>query len=577
DKLPASVRITALVKPQKPPKKQKRKLKAQGLWPPPLVSGRGAQARLLADSVLKFRFGVRSDTPIVGDWNGDGAWTPAVVRSRASWITVSRWKKLAAPKSRTLAVPAGAVPVAVPTPSNAAPGRCPTARPKAVRAGAKVVARFQPPVPLRRYNPFGDWVKVGDALRDEAGYLVSSDLSRRLAGASGDGYADILSTSPVTEYAVRRTANAAFTATLAVVTGAYGAQSQGASAATARAYSDWLVRSIACQYRSVSPGGWGRTWQSSLWAGVAGVAAWYSWDRLTAEQRGYVALMVTGEADAVAERRIEYWKDRNGDYTGDPGNTKAEEMSWDTFAPALAAAMFPTDPRATAWRTAVVQRGLASYATPADLTGTERVNGITLSSFLRGTNAKNDGTVVNHAVLNPDYMAAVGQLWAAGTMLRAGGSAVPKALLHNGALVYQSLATVRFPADTYPEAPEPRGPIYQPDGSIYFPGTVSWGRDRRGLWASLDGAAHVWGVGSQPDGLDAAQWLSHHIAGQRALQARFTDGHTYGDPSEDVYVGGREEYNGQQLALAYWTRAIVGSTTLRYDTGSYSATEPTEP
>lgn len=568
-RLPPAVQVLRLVPLPKPAPKGAKTPDAKPTplpLPLPLVVTRGKALVLTADGVLTFRYGSASDVPLVGDWNGDRTWTPAVVQGGSRWQLATKWKRLATPATRGLAIPAGAVPIAVPTPTNSAPGRCLTAAPGATSKGYALAAKVTAPLPVGRYNPAGDWTSVRDSLRGQAGYLVSSDLTGRLAAYAGSGYADIISTDPVQEYAVRRTANAAFTTGMAVATRAW----DDAGSATGLAYSDWLVRSIACQYRTVSPGGWGATWQSSLWVGVAGLTGWYAWDRLSPDQRAYVAVMVTDEADLVAARKVTYWKNPDGTYPGDPGDTKAEEMSWDTFAPALAAAMFPTDPRAARWRTAVVQRGLASYATPADLAGNQVVNGIALKSFLRGTNANDDGTVVNHQVLNPDYLAAISQLWGAAAILRAGRVRVPRALLHNSALVYGALSTVKFPADLYPQAPEPRGPIYQPDGSIYFPGTVSWGRDRRGLWASLDGLANVWEVGPK---LESAGWLGYHIAGQRELQSRYSDGHTYGAAAEDVYRGGREEYNGQQLAIAYWTRAL-GYAALMFDDGTYSAVEP---
>ncbi|MEI6373337.1 MAG: VCBS repeat-containing protein [Actinomycetes bacterium] len=541
---------------------------------------------------LSFNYGTSTDTPVVGDWDGDGVFTPGLVRDARSWYLVRTWATLATPDITTRTIPPGFVPLPVPSPTDYMRGRCPTASPTLVRQQAPLAALVVPPAALiapviSSTGPNANgWALLRDSLRDEARYLVRSDLTTRLQVHRNRSYIDVLSTDRRTqEYAVRRLGNAAYAVSLARSTGAFTTPNDPLDAtpeaplvdpAVADAYVDWLVRSVACQHVTTSPGGWGRNSQSALWTYVTATAAWYAWARTPAQVRGYIAAMVADEADTVAARPLAYWRDRSGAFTGSPGNTRAEDVSWDAMIVALAASMMPSHPHATVWRTALVQHSVASFASPADLQSLTAVNGIVPARFLQGTNANDDGTVVNHGTLNPDYMAAVAQNWISGFTLRAALQPVPIATLYNGARVYKALRAVSFPTATWPNATAPGGTIYQSNGSIYFPGTVSWGRERRGIWTSTDALARLTHVDADPTiALNAGNYLWLHARDQRLLQARFLDGHSYTEASlEDIYPGGREEYNAQQLAAGYWARAVNDSIPLRRDVRAYSQAPP---
>jgi hypothetical protein len=543
---------------------------------------------------LRLVFGARGDVPVVGDWDGDGQWTPGIVRARATWLLMRTWRSPSVVTTQAFALPSDAVPLPAPAPRDAAPGRCLTSTPRYARSQAVLAASVVPPAPLTPpVVPTGGakadtWSLVRGASRDAARFLVRDDLTTRLASQRWKGYVDVLTLdNRYLEYAVRRPGNAAFSVALARATGAFDAPADPADPAAAApavddavadGYVDWWVRSVACQHVSVTPGGWGNGQQTALWAYVTGAAAWYSWARQPAQVRGYVAAMVGYEAQRVLFRPIEYWKDRTGAFV-DParaGDTSAENVSWDGMVLALAAAMMPTNLSAPRWRAALVQRGLASFARPADLTRAVPVNGIVPSTFLRGTNANDDGTVINHGRLNPDYMAAVAQNWTSALTLRAGRSAVPVALWTNGAPTYTALRALTFPADLFPTAPDPRGPIYQADGSLYYPAGNSWGAARRGIWVATDAQAAALGVDPAAAGLiPSSGFLDLHARGQRALQARFADGRSYDLVApEDPYAGGREEYNAQQLAVAMWAKAVAGTVPQANDTGTYSSAEP---
>jgi hypothetical protein len=334
------------------------------------------------------------------------------------------------------------------------------------------------------------------------------------------------------------------------------------------AYADWLIRSIACEHASVTFGGWGSGWQTSHWANLTGEAAWLIWDKLTPQTREYVASMIIGEANFQLAMPTTYWTDQAGNVIpGYEGDTRAEENAWNSTLLELAVNMMPKAPRTKQYRAKAVQLEAGSYSTHADLASGEIVNGIPMSTRLRGSNILDDGTVINHRRLHPDYMTNIQHLWWAADLAGLAGKKVPEAAFHNAALVYNSMSTLQFTAG----ATSPSGGIFQPPGgTIYQPGTngvyypegSDWGTVRRAPFMSFDAHAAAYSLSGFP-AWDPRQALLQHTNGQLGLVAASgsTDGRTYSiNPTnafnQDTYPG-REEYAAQQVATA-WLALYVG-------------------
>ena len=235
------------------------------------------------------------------------------------------------------------------------------------------------------------------------------------------------------EYALRRPAMAALAIAVAIATGAHEDQLTRTSVPVARSYVAQIVRSLACQHLAVSPGGWGHGWQTGHWAQLTALAAWLVWDDLSAWTRADVTAMVLDEADFQLAQPVEYWRDRTGNYLpGRKGNTAAEELAWDVALLELARSMFPDAPRAVEYRRNAVQWAVAAYATPTDLLDLRPVNGVAPALRLTGTNALDDGTVVNHGRIEPDYMGNIQHLWWAADFALLAQTSAPEAIWHNG-------------------------------------------------------------------------------------------------------------------------------------------------
>lgn len=505
-------------------------------WIVPRPNGQGTRT---------FSFGQVGDVPIAGDWDGDGKDGPGVVRGGQRWFLAASVARPDKTDSLVFKIDEGERPlVGLQT---SAPGACPTATTEAERFGKVEQRKVQEPLLPQGTRLIPGYQEINATLRDGMRNVMVTDLTSRLRSKSMMPYYDPLSSEPTKEGAIRRSANAAFSAAILYSTSGY-IKDNRITRDMLLDYARWHIRSIACAHGAISPGGWGNGWQSALWAVVTGQAAWMLWDELSLQERAYVASMVYSEAEFAAERGPRYFRDRIGlELT--PGNSMSDEVSWDLLAPALAYAMFPGHQKQDKWRNSMIAMGIAAFARPSNLRNNTFVNGISVSIRLPGTNANEDGTVTNHGIVNPDYTQNVQHLWWAATLLRAGSRAVPEAIFLNADIVYRALAVVNFPSPPY--AP-PGGTVYAPGGQIYYPMGKSWGVRRPATFVGVDAFANVYAA---PD-TNAGAFLAAHAYDTRALQLRFQTGQIYAPGSdEESYRLGKEEYALQQVALAWWAGA----------------------
>jgi len=410
--------------------------------------------------------------------------------------------------------------------------------------------------------------QVQRSLEDSERYLLNTQFETKWQATSGAAYLDLLADARDTdELQIRLPAMSALTVAIGLRTGAFHRSVIGKGRLAAHRYVDQLVRSIACAHVSVSPGGWGRGWQTAQWAMLTGAAAWLDWDRLTPQTRVDVTSMVVAEADRLSTQAPDYWGLPDGTIVS-PGDTKAEENAWNSSLLAFAAAMMPSAPHAALWKAQAAELAVAAYSTPADGSSSTVVNGVPLSTRLHGFNAYPDGTVENHQRIHPDYAGNVQLLWTAADFDGLARQRVPQAMFHNAGLVYSAFSTLPYTAGAASPAggtfSEPGGTVYVPGHSwIYYPQGDDWGTARRAHFVSLDAHSQVYARYLDAQGWAAARALAWHETGQRRLaeSSGTDDGRTYSvDPTvaaeQDTYPG-REEYAAQNLATA-WLALYVG-------------------
>lgn len=510
-------------------------------------------------AVLTFDFGSFGDVPVVGDWNRDGIDDPGVVQNRQTWVLSKGIFGLRPTMKETHALSDDEVPIV--GNQATAPGHCPTATRNGERFGKELAAQVQPPrIPNGTRKIDGNQEILG-TVQDGLRYVITKDLTNRLSSRVRTAYYDALSTHRTIEESVRRSANSALAASIALTTSPWR-NVNGISKSELRDYIRWQVRSLACEHGALTPGGWGNTWQSALWAVTVGQAAWMVWDDLTPNEQALVAAMVYSEAEYASARGPRYMRNRLGDEMR-PGDSQADEVSWDLLAPALAMAMMPGNQQMPHWRDSLIGMSISAFSRPGDLLKVQTFNGVRPDIRLPGTNANEDGTVTNHGIVNPDYTQNVQHVWWAASMLRMGRQPVPEALFMNADIVYRALSVVEF---TSPPYAEPGGTVYQPGGQIYYPMGVSWGVRRPATFVGVDAFANDYAA---PD-TNAAEYLAAHARDARALQLRWKDGHMYTEGrEEESYRLGKEEYALQQMALAWWAGAVKEGLPMVVDRKAY--------
>ncbi|MEP6650660.1 MAG: hypothetical protein ABJA74_12245 [Lapillicoccus sp.] len=541
---------------------------------------------LLADSptdpgsAFTVSYGVAGDAPVTGDWDGNGTDGIGVARGSAWYLSNSATVPRTSSR-QVLARRATDVATTWRVPAAGTTATCPTARTATVGHPGWVVPSTMLDRPFD--PPQGTLRQVRGSLEESERYLLGAQYATTWRATSTRSYLALLGRGRTDELDIRLPAMSALTVAIGLRTGAADPVRTGAGTAAATRYVDQLVRSIACQHRSVSPAGWGDGYQTAHWTMLAGAAAWLLWDRLTPQARADVTSMVADEADFRLGRAVPFWGQPDGTIAS-PGDTKAEECAWNSGLLSLASSMMPSAPHAELWRAKAAELAVAAYSVRADDTSPTFVNGVSLADRLQGFNAYDNGTVENHLRIHPDYASSIQLLWMAADFARLARRRVPIAMFHDGGLVYSAFSTVSYQAG----APSPAGGTFVPPGGtvyvpgrqlIYYPQGDDWGRARRAHFVSLDAHAMVYAPYLGATGWPAADALAEHERAQRRLwrTSGADDGRTYSvDPvvaaREDTYAG-REEYAAENLATA-WLALYVGHIGIPYRDGRLLAVPP---
>ncbi|MCX5126725.1 hypothetical protein [Streptomyces sp. NBC_00347] len=445
-----------------------------------------------------------------------------------------------------------------------------------VAAGAVVAATLQistaqGATPGEQVQPI-DWTTFGtyagtDAmgqrtktiLANESRYLIGPAYASKYTAYAADGY---LNLGGKAEEAVRLPAMTALSAAIALKLGVYNPVNLSAANATTRDVN--LIRTVAARHKANntdSATAWGSGWQTSLWAYYDGMAAWLMWDKLSATDRDKVVNMLVAEANRfttgnatflIGTSGQELYMTRKDGTSADAGDSKVEENQWSAALLGLATAMMPDHPQATAWSTRHKELLVAATARPADLTNPATINGIQLSTWLKGSNIGDDGTVINHGLLHPLYMILDQGLNEAATAGLAKKCA-PVAALRNTNFVYDALVDKRYPTSN-----GGTNTVYQPNSAnIFYPQGNDWGTTFAGYFGGFDALVSIHGQ----DGLvatKASTWEKLHNDAQIALQARHADGHTYANNSENSYFG-KEQRIGVISGLSYLSLWLNGN------------------
>lgn len=390
-------------------------------------------------------------------------------------------------------------------------------------------------------------IDYGPILSRSAAYLLNTWYPSK-------GYLKTIPVLPNDEYGLRGAACAALTVSVADHIGVLDPAT--VNVAAARAMAARLIAAVARQH-TVNGGTWGGGWQTGLWASIAGLAGWLGWQNLIPNdtERDGVARMVAAEATRLAAITPPVWTTK-ADVVVTPGDTKAEENSWNATVLGLAAVMLPDHPQAATWANAGQRYAISSYAVKGDLNLTTVVGGQGIAAWLApvgGYNARPDYLVVNHNILHPDYATCVYQNMQVPLYYAIAGRRCSRAWVWNAARVYRAMQTVTVNGGT----------LYQAGKDLpYYPQGNDWGARRPVGYLPFDALTGYLGLDTDPwTGVPcprpAAYWHSLHLRNVLAMQSRsVTATHPAGaiydtsvSPVEDNYLAS-EEWASSMVALA---------------------------
>ena len=153
---------------------------------------------------------------------------------------------------------------------------------------------------------------------------------------------------------------------------------------------------------------WGSTsaadaaWESSLWAMSVAYSAFFQWERLTTEQRGYIYNLLKAECNYELERDVP---------TGYLGDTKAEENGWEADVLAVTLGLFPDDALAPQWFERLRLFAINSYSQKTDADNHTAIDPdydqTTVADLYRGQNLYDDYTLQNHNYFHTSYQNVV--------------------------------------------------------------------------------------------------------------------------------------------------------------------------
>jgi hypothetical protein len=449
-------------------------------------------------------------------------------------------------------------------------------------------ADYVQPINWSRYNGMLG-VQPGDAfgqslvgmLQNESRYEIGwvrtqYSIATDAPGFAGTPYYNAYTNYPKHGYeaSIRPLASFAFGTAALLATGVYSESTAGGvTQAQALNQTELAIRGVAFAHRAnktTAPqfGGRGTSsdkWQSAHWATQAARAAFLLWDKLSPTTRTAVANMMVYEADSFISYNVPYWKTPDGS-TNFSGDTKAEENAWNAQLPALAQAMMPNHPNVEAWRTKASELQVSSYSRQSDNTSLALVDGKPTKNWLNGFNAFENGIVINHSRIHPDYMVSSYTQTSSVIYESLAGQYVPQSTIFNVATVYRALTEVQFtPGDDtlYGSGKTilaPGGTIYKRtadggyDATIYYPEGNDWTNQVTDSYLNLDLMAE-WLEWDNGKNFDAMGWAQARVDAMIALQNRpGHDGNVY-QPG-DWFTSGRgadeDLYRSNASAWLQW-------------------------
>jgi len=279
---------------------------------------------------------------------------------------------------------------------------------------------------------------------------------------------------------------------------------------------------------------WGSSWQSAMWAGNLGVAAYIVRDALAPETLEAVKKVVAAEADrfiGVAPPEMA------------PGDTKSEENAWNLMAPAAALLLMPDHERASGLREALLRYGFNTLSVEADKTSNVVRDGRPLREWVTTAQLFPDFTLENHGFFHPVYaMVGAATLGHAAVALKMGGQDTPDALRHNVLREWDTLKAITLP-----------------DGEWAYPQGLDW---------DLHDYEHIpyWAMLATMYDDPAAIVLERKTAAHARRRQKLNGDGRFVGPSGNLGFA-REAVQAERVAYSAWMHALFPAVVPEDDSG----------
>lgn len=342
------------------------------------------------------------------------------------------------------------------------------------------------------------------------------------------------------EYGARAACEAVYGISVCSALGAWDETACGMTEATAVGKCATVIAALCTQYESYAA--WAYTWQAASWAALLAKAVWLLWDDLPWATQRRASAVVEAEATRILAYTTEYW---NG-----TDDTPGETVAWNATILQAARAMMPQHPSAASWRAKEIELELAANSRPSDMTSETVIDGTAVGSWIDGYNVAEDGMVINHGIVHPDYMQAIIMFLQQAKVTYLLSDASESASCDFRCEDQWQVLTAKNWAT--PAYDSPGGTVYAQDGSyhLYYPEGNDWAENdiRQDIYLLADVFALKAGWDSTVTET-AADWVAARIAQLQTMHARHEDGHLYADGEFDW--GPKETFAGWMFADAY--------------------------
>lgn len=294
------------------------------------------------------------------------------------------------------------------------------------------------------------------------------------------------------------------------------------------------------------------SWQSGAWAAWNSAALSLLPELFTVEEATGIKAILAKECDRIIEitrNELLYWSNTTEHYSSD---SRADDVSWNAECLGMGVDLLEGYPNYSTYKRKYVEFSIIANSMPVDKTIDNSVNGYNLTN-LWGFNYLDNGTLLNHGIIHPDYIMS----WVVNSVacMVVKGKEIPIAMNFNIKKILHSLIDVNYTGgDTVVIGGNtiliryPGGTMYKEGHPLlYYPMGNDWASKPRAFRGFILGGikGFIVGVDNDTDWSRMSSVFADYTIG---MKKRFKTGATYANGDECDY---RVVTYGMALPEAY--------------------------